>query len=184
MKIIVGLGNFGKQYENSNHNAGFMVVDKVLAHFGVSKCKEMCDGKIYETNIDGEKIYFAKPTTFMNNSGLCVMSLLSKLSASLSDVLVVVDDIDIPCGAVRIKPKGSAGTHNGLKSIVSFVGENFARVRVGVGKPNEHQDLVDFVLDKMSTSKEQKMGLENAAQAVIEYVKGESLGNIMQHYNS
>ncbi|MBQ8468230.1 MAG: aminoacyl-tRNA hydrolase [Clostridia bacterium] len=183
MKIVVGLGNFGKQYENTNHNAGFMVVDRVLDHFNISKSKDMCDGKVYEGNINGEKVYFVKPTTFMNNSGICVMSVLSKLGAKLEDLLVVVDDIDIDGGTVRLKPKGSAGTHNGLRSIVSLVGENFARLKVGVGKPKEHQQLYDFVLAKMGTGEEQKIALEKATQAVIEYVQGESLEKIMQHYN-
>ena len=183
MKIIFGLGNFGKQYENTNHNAGFIVVQKCLDSLGFAKGKNMCDGVVYEGNILGEKIYFVLPTTFMNNSGICVLSVISKLKANISDALVVVDDIDLPCGAVRVRTSGSAGTHNGLKSIVHYVGEGFARLRVGVGKPHENQQLLDFVLDKMSTSKEQQAGLEKAKECVLDFVHGKSFNELMQKYN-
>ena len=183
MKIIFGLGNFGKQYEKSNHNVGFMVLDKVLKNLKLTKNQNICDGAVYETNIDGEKVLFVKPTTYMNNSGICVLSVISKFGANIGDCLVVVDDIDLPVGAIRIRPHGSAGTHNGLRSIVSYVGEDFARVRVGIGKPHENQSLVDFVLQRASNSKEFENALEKASEAVLEYVHGESLENVMQKYN-
>ena len=183
MKIVFGLGNIGKDYENTNHNAGFVVVQKCLKELKLSKCKNMCDGMIYEGNIDGQKAYFVLPTTFMNNSGICVLSVISKLKATLDDCLVVVDDIDLPQGQIRLRTSGSAGTHNGLKSIVHYVGENFARLRVGVGKPHENQQLLDFVLEKMSTSEAQKSGLENAKDCVLDFVHGKSFDELMQKYN-
>ena len=183
MKIVFGLGNIGKQYENTNHNAGFSVVQACLADLGIAKCKNMCDGMVYEANVAGEKVYFVLPTTFMNNSGICVLSVLSKFKANLSDCLVVVDDIDLPSGSIRVRTAGSAGTHNGLKSIVHHVGENFARLRVGVGKPKEGQTLLDFVLDKISTSEQQKAGMEKAKQCVLDFVSGKSFDELMQKYN-
>lgn len=183
MKIVFGLGNVGKDYENTNHNAGFIVVQKCLSELNLSKCKNMCDGMVYEDNIGGEKVYFVLPTTFMNNSGICVLSVISKLKASLDDCLVVVDDIDLPQGQIRLRTSGSAGTHNGLKSIVHYVGENFARLRVGVGKPHENQQLLDFVLEKMSTSDAQKSGLESAKDCVFDFVHGKSFDELMQKYN-
>lgn len=183
MKIIFGLGNFGKQYEKSNHNVGFMVVDKTLEKLKLSKSQKACDGEIYETNIDGNKVLFVKPTTYMNNSGICVLSVISKYGASVQDCIVVVDDIDLPAGAIRIRPHGSAGTHNGLRSIVSYIGEDFARVRVGIGKPHEQQPLNDFVMQNVPKTTEFQNALEKASQAVLEYVQGASLENIMQKYN-
>jgi len=183
MKIVFGLGNIGEQYKNTNHNAGFIVVQKVLNELGISKCKNMCDGMVYEGNIDGEKVYFVLPTTFMNNSGICVLSVISKLKANIDDCLVVVDDIDLPQGDIRVRTSGSAGTHNGLKSIVHYVGEDFARLRVGVGKPHENQQLLDFVLEKMSSSETQQVGLEQAKKCVLDFVQGVSFDALMQKYN-
>lgn len=182
MKVILGLGNIGKEYEKTNHNVGFLVVDKVLAKLGITKSKEMCNGIIYEANIDGEKVYFVKPTTYMNNSGICLSSVLAKFGASLGDCLVAVDDVDLPVGAVRIRKTGSAGTHNGLKSLVSHCGQDFARLRVGIGKP-ENIDLITHVLGKMPRTKEFENSIEKAVDAVIEYVHGASFDAIMQKYN-
>lgn len=184
MKIIVGLGNIGKEYENTYHNVGFMVVDGCLKQLNLSKSKDICNGKVYETNIAGEKIYFVKPTTFMNNSGICVKSLLAKFKAEITDCLVIVDDIDLPAGAVRIRKSGSAGTHNGLRSIVANCSTDFLRVRVGTGKPMPNQTLVDFVLSKAPLNgTDFANGIEKATQAVLEYAQGYSIDSVMQKYN-
>ena len=183
MKIIIGLGNIGKEYDNTNHNAGFMVLDKVLTELKLTKSKDMCNGKVFETNIAGEKVYFVKPTTYMNNSGICVASIISKFKCAVADVLVVVDDIDLEPGHVRIRTKGSAGTHNGLRSIVEYCGTEFARVRVGCGKPHPNQRLVDFVLAKVPASSDFYKGIDIAASAVLEYAQGTTLDKVMQKYN-
>lgn len=183
MKVVFGLGNVGKEYENTNHNAGFIVVQKCLQELGVSKCKKMCDGMVYETNLSGEKVYFVLPTTFMNNSGFCVASFLKKFDVGRDDFLVVVDDIDLPASELRIRKSGSAGTHNGLKSIISCIGSDFSRLRVGVGKPHQNQTLIDFVLSKMDNSAEQQQTIENAKNCVLEFVRGKTLDNLMQKYN-
>lgn len=183
MKIIIGLGNFGKEYEKSCHNAGFMVIDKVLEQLKLIKNKQMCDGQVWETNIGGEKIYFVKPTTYMNLSGRCVKSLMEKFKCDIQDLLVVVDDIDIPAGSVRIRKKGSAGTHNGLRSIVEYCSTEFARIRVGCDKPNPHQSLADFVLSSVPASSNFYKGIEKASLAVIDYINGRTLDSVMQKYN-
>ncbi len=183
MKFIIGLGNFGKEYENTNHNAGFLVIDECLKFFQLSKHKEICNGLVYETNIGGEKVYFVKPTTYMNNSGICVNSIIQKFKGQISDCLVIVDDIDLLPGNVRIRKKGSAGTHNGLRSIVAYCGTDFPRVRVGCGKPHQNQDLADFVLSKVPAGSDFYKGIETAGQAVIEYAQGETLDKVMQKYN-
>ena len=183
MKIVVGLGNIGKEYENTNHNMGFMVVDRALEKLSITKHKEMCNGIIYEANISGEKVYFVKPTTYMNNSGICLSSVINKFNANITDCLVVVDDIDIPKCAIRIRKTGSAGTHNGLKSLIAYCGQNFNRLRFGVGAPEQNQTLIDFVLAKVKKDKTFEEALEKAADAVVEYVSGASIDSIMQKYN-
>ncbi len=183
MKVIIGLGNFGREFDNTYHNAGFMVVDKVLQELNLTKSKEMCSGVVYETNVGGEKIYFVKPTTYMNNSGICVASVLGKLKCTMADLLVVVDDIDLDAGHVRIRKKGSAGTHNGLRSIVAYCGTEFARVRIGCGRPHQNQDLADFVLSKAPASSDFYKAIEIGAKAVLEYVQGSTLDKVMQNYN-
>ena len=183
MKVIIGLGNFGKEFDNTYHNAGFMALDRVLKELGLTKGKEMCNGLVFETNIAGEKTYFVKPTTYMNLSGICVKSLLTKLKCTMADLLVVVDDIDLEPGHVRIRKKGSAGTHNGLRSIVEHCGTEFARVRVGCGKPHPNQSLADFVLSKAPASSDFYKAIEIASLAVLEYVQGATLDSVMQKYN-
>ena len=183
MKVIIGLGNFGKEYEYSCHNAGFLAIDKVLKEIGLTKSKQMCNGEVWETNISGEKVYFVKPTTYMNNSGICAKSLIAKLKCTTEDLLIIVDDIDLQPGHIRIRKKGSAGTHNGLKSVVAHCGTEFARIRVGCGKPQPGQDLADFVLSRVPASSDFYKGIETAALAVLEYVRGTTLDNVMQKYN-
>ncbi|MBQ8451960.1 MAG: aminoacyl-tRNA hydrolase [Clostridia bacterium] len=184
MKLIVGLGNIGEEYSKTVHNAGFMVIDRLAEMISAKFSKRGCDADYAEVNVFGEKFILAKPRTYMNESGRSVNSFLKKFKIDLSDVLVINDDIDLEPGKIRIRKAGSAGTHNGLKSIIREVGsENFARIRVGVGKQKEHQDLADFVLSKMFMSDEQKRGLENATMAVFDYVNGKTIDDIMTKFN-
>lgn len=184
-KVVVGLGNFGKEFENTNHNMGFMVIDSVLKELSLSCTKKQCESVVAETNIGGEKIIFAKPTTFMNASGKAVKSLVSKFDIDMSkDLLIISDDIDLSPGKVRVKVHGSAGTHNGLRSIVSVTQTTeFPRLRIGVGKPQEHQDLADFVLSKFHDKENIFAGIEKGKNAVMMFVNGESFDNIMQKSN-
>lgn len=184
MKLILGLGNIGKEYDCTNHNAGFMVIDKLAESLQMKFNKRGCDADYAEGNINGEKIVLGKPRTYMNSSGLAAKSLLKKFKIEPKDMLVLVDDIDLDKGKIRIRNSGSAGSHNGLKSIIAELGtENFARVRIGIGKPAPNQDLADFVLSKMKLDESQLQGLEMAADAAKEFVYGESLEKIMQHFN-
>ena len=185
MKLIVGLGNIGKEYAETNHNVGFMVVDKVAQILGESIKKNGCDADYAEFNKNGEKIILAKPRTYMNESGRSVKSFMKKYNIVPEEVLVVSDDIDLEPGRVRIRKSGSAGTHNGLKSIIKETGsENFIRVRVGIGAKNPNQDLANFVLARMKMTDEQKLGLEKAANAVYDYILGDIIDNVMAKYNS
>ncbi len=184
MKIIVGLGNIGNEYEKTNHNAGFMVVDRVALQLGFTFKNRGCDSDYAEYKNLVDKFIFAKPRTYMNESGRAVKSLMKKFNAKIDDVLVVCDDIDQEPGYVKIKKSGSAGTHNGLKSVISETGsQDFARLRVGIGKQKPHQDLANFVLSKMHMGEEQKLGLNKAFDTIIDFVNGETLDNLMAKYN-
>lgn len=184
MRLVVGLGNIGKEYEKTNHNAGFMVLDSVADKLGFTFKNRGCETDYAELNHNGEKFIFAKPRTYMNDSGKAVKSLCKKFDISVTDVLVVVDDIDQEPGQIRVRASGSAGTHNGLKSIIRETGStDFARVRVGIGGKAENQDLADFVLSNMKLSDNQKFGLEKAVSAVLDYVEGCSILELMTKYN-
>lgn len=185
MKLIVGLGNIGSKYEKTNHNAGFMVVDDVASRLGVTFKNRGCESDYGEYRNENDKFIFAKPRTFMNDSGKAVKSFMAKFKIKIEDVLVVCDDIDLAPGRVRIRKTGSAGTHNGLKSITNETkSQDFVRLRVGIGSKNEHQDLADFVLSVMRMTDEQKQGLSKAADALEEFIAGEKIDIVMGKFNN
>ena len=154
MKLLVGLGNPEKKYDGTYHNMGFFVVDKFAKQFGVEISKKKHNALIGTMEINGEKILVVKPLTYMNLSGVCVAEIKKKYCIKNQDVLVVVDDVDLPEGAFRFKNGGSGGTHNGMRNIVSLIGADFPRFRVGIGHP-EGVPLVDFVLKKIPQEKQQ-----------------------------
>lgn len=145
MFAIFGLGNDGKKYENTYHNMGFLVLDAVAKKYGLTFSKKKCHARYTEFVLEGKKVMLFKPTTFMNDSGKSVREAMKKFKLSAHQVLVVYDDVDIKVGSYRLREKGSAGSHNGMKSIVASIGTTeFARLRVGIGA--EYYDLIDFVL--------------------------------------
>ena len=184
-KLIVGLGNIGKEYEKTNHNMGFMVIDELCTHFAQNCTKKECESLISCFNFQGERIILAKPTTFMNLSGNAVKSLVKKYAIDIKkDLIIISDDIDLEPSKIRIRSKGSAGTHNGLKSVIEKLQTNeFARVRVGVGKPPEFMDLADFVLSPFKDKEGISNGIEKAKDAILMFIEGEKLDNIMQKFN-
>lgn len=184
MKLIVGLGNIGEEYAKTNHNAGFMVVDSLAEKCGFTFKNRGCEADYAEFNSGKEKFIIAKPRTYMNDSGKAVKSLMKKFGITQEDIIVIVDDIDTNPGSIRIRKSGSAGTHNGLKSIIAEIGTTeFKRLRLGIGKQNEHQDLANFVLSCMKMTDEQKRGLDKAFLAIYDYVMGCDIDNIMSKYN-
>lgn len=184
MKLIVGLGNIGEEYAKTNHNAGFMVVDSLAEKCGFTFKNRGCESDYAEFNSGKEKFIIAKPRTYMNDSGKAVKSLMKKFGIAQEDIIVIVDDIDTNPGSIRIRKSGSAGTHNGLKSIIAEIGTTeFKRLRLGIGKQNEHQDLANFVLSRMKMTDEQKQGLDKALLAIYDYVMGCDIDNIMSKYN-
>ncbi len=150
MKLIVGLGNVGKEYENTRHNMGFMLVDRYLEHKNIPlKFKEKFNAMYVETTINNEKVIFIKPTTYMNNSGIAVRAFLDFYKLSSEDILVISDDLDLDLGKFRLRRNGSSGGHNGLKSIISHLGtDGFKRLRVGIS--NDKDDVINYVLSKFS----------------------------------
>lgn len=183
--VVVGLGNPGKGYTNTRHNIGFDVLDYLASrnHIEVNKIK--FDSLYGEGRINNEKVIFLKPQTYMNNSGIAVSSIYNFYKVPIENIIVIVDDIDIEFGTIRLKRKGSAGTHNGLKSIISQLkNNNFPRIKIGIGRPYEGQDLADYVLSKFS-GKEKKdinKAVEEAALAV-ETIIVEDINKAMNEFN-
>ena len=173
MKIIFGLGNPESQFNNTPHNVGFATVDKLCKELGGTFKKKKMDALISENLVNSEKVILAKPTTYMNNSGESVKKFIKKFKIPLKNVLIILDDIDLKAGNVRFREHGSAGTHNGLRNIVDMLGtQEFARLRVGVDKPDENVDLADFVLTKMSEEKQKlvNQGIDLAIQKALEFI--------------
>lgn len=151
-----------------------MVIDEISKKYNIKVEKESFNGLIGKGEIDGEKVILVKPQTYMNLSGECVVQVLNFYKIELSDLIVIYDDIDVSLGKIKIRPKGSAGTHNGMRNIISIIkDENFPRIRVGTDKPTEGIDLADYVLKKLTKEEKEKMdiAIENAAKATIEIIK-------------
>ncbi len=175
MYIIVGLGNPGKEYHRTRHNVGFDVIDVLSEKLGIALNKSAMHGLIGEGFVGGEKIVLVKPQTFMNLSGQCVSELVSWYKIDMDRLLVVYDDIDLPLGKLRLRKSGSAGTHNGMRSIIGLLGrENFPRLRVGVGKKPEGWDLADWVLSHYQSEEDRKIQFDaflRAADTVQELIQ-------------
>jgi PTH1 family peptidyl-tRNA hydrolase len=187
MKLVVGLGNPGKKYDNTYHNMGFKTAD-ILAHsLNGEFNKKECAALSCHVLVGGNKAIIAKPQTFMNLSGESVTRFLHKYKIDLCDILIIYDDTDIERGSLRIRPLGSAGTHNGMKNIVELVGStNFPRLRVGIGEPdNPRADLAAYVLSKISPEYDDVFAeaTQKAAAAAAEFIGGKNLESIMQKYN-
>ncbi len=172
MLLVVGLGNVGTQYEGTFHNVGFSVADKLAELLGLT-FRENAAIRAFEAegNVAGKKIRILKPTTFMNLSGESVKSAMAKYKPAAGEVLIVYDDVDLALGQTRLREKGSAGTHNGMRSVTSLCGE-LPRLRVGIGKPHPEEDLASYVLKK--AGKEASAALsaaaEKAANAIQKYL--------------
>lgn len=147
MQVIIGLGNPGSQYAATRHNMGFMALERISRRLGIPVEKKGFSGLYGKGVAAGKPVLLVQPMTFMNESGLCVGQIVRYFHVDLQDVLVIYDDIDLPCGKLRMRLSGSAGTHNGMRSIVAHLGEGgFPRLRVGVGRPHPGGDLIQFVL--------------------------------------
>ena len=186
MYLIVGLGNPGSKYAHTRHNVGFDVLEKLSRKLGVSISREKEEALIGECFVAGQKVILALPQTYMNLSGESVMRLVNWYKIPPENLLVVYDDIDLAQGAIRIRKNGSAGTHNGMRSIVGLLGyENFPRLRVGVGKKREGYELADWVLGHY-IGEEQEVAdnaFEAAADAIVDYIEN-GIESAMCKYNT
>lgn len=181
MKLIVGLGNPGKEYINTRHNIGFMILDDFL---GDVKWSKKFSGVYYETNIIGEKYIFVKPQSYMNLSGGVVASFAKFYKIDIKDILIIQDDLDLPVGKSRIKINSSAGGHNGIKDIISCLNSDaFARVKVGISN-NKNIDTKDYVLGNFSKSELELIKTnEKNIFDIIENFEYERIDELMNKYN-
>lgn len=186
MIIIVGLGNPGKEYENTFHNMGFRALDTLADKMGKSIKKAECQALTCTFSRNSEKVIFAKPLTYMNLSGQAVKSLLTKYGATADDLVVIYDDIDIDRFAIRARASGSAGTHNGMKSIVNTLGtDKFKRIRVGIGRENVF-NLADYVLSSIKAEDSAQFNslFEDLAVALESYLKHNDFDRLMREINA
>lgn len=184
MKLIIGLGNPGVKYEGTRHNAGFMVMDAISKKLDVSINKKKFEGSYVKTKIGNEDVILLKPETYMNNSGFSVRACMDFFKISREDILLIYDDLDTPVGSIRLKTKGSAGGHNGVKSVISCVmGEEFDRIRVGIGR-NPQINIIDYVLTRFRADELDDLNhaVEQAANAAILAIK-QGFPKAMNRYN-
>lgn len=185
MKLIVGLGNPGPKYQMTRHNVGFLTIDQIGQEFSVPVNKIKAKALTGEFHHKGEKIILAKPQTFVNKSGISVRALVDYFDIGLDDLIVIYDDIDIPLGTIRIKGKGSPGSHNGMRSISKELGQDgFTRIRISIGQCPPYMDLANYVLANISKEEEEVIGQEikAAAQAAILIVE-EGTDAAMNRFN-
>ncbi len=169
--LVVGLGNPGKEYTRTRHNCGFRAIDALAEHLGCKIDKSKFQGLYGQTDYNAKRLYLLKPLTFMNLSGRSVLQLSAYFNIPPQRIIVLFDDISLPVGRLRVRANGSAGGHNGIKSLIAELGSSdFPRVKIGVGaKPEPERDLADWVLSSFSASEEKELSsaLENAAQAAL-----------------
>lgn len=185
MKLVVGLGNIGKEYVGTRHNIGFMVVEEVARRWGEDKWKKADNALYIEHNVP-EKVFVIKPTTYMNLSGIAVADFVNFYHISPYDVLIIQDDLDLPCGQIRVRRKGSPGGHNGLKSIQEHLGtQEYPRIKVGISHPaHEHGDVIKHVLQQFSVFEREDItaAIKKAADALEMWLGGD-MDKVMQEFN-
>lgn len=182
--IIVGLGNPGKKYENTRHNMGFIAVDLIAEEYGIKIDKIKFKALVGEGRIAGQKVVLVKPQTFMNLSGQSVTEIMNFYKEDIENLIVIYDDIDIPTGSIRLRKKGSAGTHNGMRNIVYLLGDDgFPRIRVGIGSETK-VDLINYVVGGVSKKEKDLLedALTRAAKAAVCIVE-KGIDKAMNEYN-
>lgn len=151
MYIIAGLGNPGKQYESTRHNIGFISVDYLASYFKVTMNKLKFKAVLGEGTVEGEKVLFVKPQTFMNLSGESLREIVHFYKIPQENLIVIYDDVSLPTGKIRIRPKGSDGGHNGIKSIIyQLTTDVFPRIKMGIGAPPKQWDMADWVIGRFT----------------------------------
>ena len=186
-KLIVGLGNPGDKYIETKHNVGFMLIDQLAKKQNVTFTHD----KIFQADLasfflNGEKIYLVKPTTFMNESGKAVHALLTYYGLGIDDLVIIYDDLDMEVGKIRLRTKGSAGGHNGIKSIIKHIGtQEFKRVKIGIGRPKNNMSVIHHVLGKFDQEDYISIlnTLDRVDSAVNHYLQTDNFEQTMQQYN-
>ena len=185
--VVVGLGNPGKKYENTRHNVGFMTADKLVEEYSASPLRTKFNAETFDARINDFRVIIVKPLTFMNNSGEAVRDILKFYKIGIDKVILIFDDISLPVGNIRLRRNGSAGGHNGIKSIINLTGSSdYKRVKIGVGaKPHPDYDLADWVLGKFDKKDMSKLesSLDNAVRATVTIIC-DSIDSAMNKYSS
>jgi PTH1 family peptidyl-tRNA hydrolase len=183
VKLIVGLGNPGDRYETTRHNIGFLVIDRIAAQHRIEVATSICEALVGEGAIESNTVVLAKPQTYMNRSGDSVAALAREYGIGPDELIVINDDLDLPFGRIRIRPKGSAGGHRGLLSIME-AGVQFLRVRIGIGRPPEDTESSTYVLEPFNAVETSHLAevVARAAESVICLVQ-EGIEPAMASYN-
>jgi len=168
MILFVGLGNPTPNSQDNRHNIGFKIIDAINQNFGLSKQKPKFKGLLTTGNVSNKKVYAIKPLTFMNSSGICIRELIEYFKIDAKDVIVFHDDVDIDFGNIKAKFGGSSAGHNGIASIDKFIGKDYSRVRIGIGKPDPKISVSDYVLNNFN--EEEKKQLEKITKNIIDSI--------------
>ena len=185
MYLIVGLGNPEEEYSNTRHNMGFNTINKLAKQYNIEINKSKFKSLYGNGIIEKEKVILLKPQTYMNLSGQCIKPFIDFYKIPLENVLVIYDDMDVEIENIKIRKKGGPGTHNGAKSVVhELVSEDFPRIRVGVGKPIDEYDAIDYVIGKLDEEQYKKLevGINRASEAAIYYIE-HGIDNTMNKFN-
>ena len=185
MYIIAGLGNPGEKYDNTRHNAGFLTIDALADRYGIDVREKAHKALIGKGVIEGQKVILAKPQTYMNLSGESIRALVDYYKVTQEELVIIFDDISLEPGQLRIRKKGSAGGHNGIKSIIAHLGtQEFTRIKVGVGEKPPRMDLADYVLGRFAKEEQDTMkeAFETAAKAAVA-IMTEGADATMNQYN-
>lgn len=186
MFLIVGLGNPEEKYAKTFHNLGFLSAGDCAALLGTKFKKKECEASVAEAFVNGEKVIIARPLTYMNASGRAVKQLIKKYKVSPQELVVLYDDYDIPKGHVRIRPSGSAGTHNGMRSVIAEIGfSEFTRIRLGIRDEAVNIPIIDYVLSEVRKEDYDLFAAacKRAAEAAVALARGEETEHVMSKYN-
>ena len=168
MLLFVGLGNPTPDSENNRHNIGFKIIDSINKKFSLSKQKPKFKGLLTTGNIENKKVYAIKPLTFMNNSGVCIRELIEYFKIDVEDVIVFHDDLDVEFGKIKAKFGGSSAGHNGIASIDKFIGKDYSRIRIGIGKPKNGIEVADYVLQNFN--EDESEGIEKMSKNITDSI--------------
>lgn len=186
MKMIVGLGNPGRKYEKTKHNVGFMVVDELAKAYQTTFQKNPFEAEVATFFLNGEKVILVKPQTYMNESGRAVGPLMTYLGVEIEELVVIYDDLDLALGKIRLRQKGSAGGHNGMKSLIAHLGtQTFNRIKIGIDRPGKGQTVVSHVLSPFRKEEETyiEQSLDQSFNAVKDYLTGQDFVATMNRFN-